>query len=191
MTKSLWATGLLVLLLCARPASADTLQYIVNGQLDTGVQGVLRETPIPILSHLLCEAKGNSVMLTATDQLSIRTSCEAKAFDLQPAPKRQDFPPSLNDETQDVWGHGFWVPLYTLELFHGELDLDNFVGDLPQAQMSTGGIPPTGLFYSPDTTTVTVSSVPEPSTLLLFGTGLVGLGIFRRFKRPYVTRSRS
>jgi DNA polymerase III subunit beta len=43
-------------------------------------QGVVeRKTTIPILSHLLCEAKGNGVTLTATDlELSIRTSCEAK-----------------------------------------------------------------------------------------------------------------
>src|SRR5437016_2300421 len=43
-------------------------------------QGVVeRKTTIPILSHLLCEAKGNRVTLTATDlELSIRTSCEAK-----------------------------------------------------------------------------------------------------------------
>src|SRR5467141_4669910 len=43
-------------------------------------QGVVeRKTTIPILSHLLCEAKGNHVTLTATDlELSVRTSCEAK-----------------------------------------------------------------------------------------------------------------
>src|SRR5579863_6243257 len=43
-------------------------------------QGVVeRKTTIPILSHLLCDAKGNSVTLTATDlELSIRTACEAK-----------------------------------------------------------------------------------------------------------------
>jgi len=43
-------------------------------------QGVVeRKTTIPILSHLLCEAKGASITLTATDlELSIRTSCEAK-----------------------------------------------------------------------------------------------------------------
>src|ERR1700751_5764549 len=43
-------------------------------------QGVVeRKTTIPILSHLLCEAKGNRVTLTATDlELSLRTSCEAK-----------------------------------------------------------------------------------------------------------------
>ena len=46
----------------------------------TFTQGVVeRKTTIPILSHLLCEAKGNRVTITATDlELSIRTSCEAK-----------------------------------------------------------------------------------------------------------------
>jgi len=43
-------------------------------------QGVVeRKTTIPILSNLLCEAKGNRVSITATDlELSIRSSCEAK-----------------------------------------------------------------------------------------------------------------
>lgn len=43
-------------------------------------QGVVeRKTTIPILSNLLCEAKGNRLSITATDlELSIRTSCEAK-----------------------------------------------------------------------------------------------------------------
>ncbi len=43
-------------------------------------QGVVeRKTTIPILGHILCEAAGNRVTLTATDlELSIRTSCEAK-----------------------------------------------------------------------------------------------------------------
>src|SRR6202046_4136254 len=43
-------------------------------------QGVVeRKTTIPILSHLLCEAKGNKLAITATDlELSILTSCEAK-----------------------------------------------------------------------------------------------------------------
>ena len=46
-------------------------------QLTQGV--VERKTTIPILSHLLCEAKGNRLTITATDlELSIRTSCEAK-----------------------------------------------------------------------------------------------------------------
>src|SRR5271169_4070823 len=46
----------------------------------TYTQGVVeRKTTIPILSHLLCEAKGNRLTITATDlELSIRTSCEAK-----------------------------------------------------------------------------------------------------------------
>ena len=43
-------------------------------------QGVVeRKTTIPILSHLLCEAKDNRLTITATDlELSIRASCEAK-----------------------------------------------------------------------------------------------------------------
>jgi DNA polymerase-3 subunit beta len=43
-------------------------------------QGVVeRKTTIPILSNLLCEAKGDRITITATDlELSIRTSCEAK-----------------------------------------------------------------------------------------------------------------
>jgi DNA polymerase-3 subunit beta len=43
-------------------------------------QGVVeRKTTIPILSNLLCEAKGNHLFITATDlELSIRTSCDAK-----------------------------------------------------------------------------------------------------------------
>src|SRR6201997_2113991 len=42
-------------------------------------QGVVeRKTTIPILSHLLVEAKGSRITITATDlELSIRTSCEA------------------------------------------------------------------------------------------------------------------
>ncbi len=44
------------------------------------VQGVVeRKTTIPILSNLLCEAKGQQVSITATDlELSICTSCGAK-----------------------------------------------------------------------------------------------------------------
>src|ERR1700722_16548958 len=46
-------------------------------QLTQGV--VERKTTIPILSNLICEAKGNRLTITATDlELSIRTSCEAK-----------------------------------------------------------------------------------------------------------------
>src|ERR1700722_4959691 len=43
-------------------------------------QGVVeRKTTIPILSHILCEASGNRLTITATDlELSVRTSCEAK-----------------------------------------------------------------------------------------------------------------
>jgi DNA polymerase-3 subunit beta len=54
-------------------------KYDLLGELNL-TQGVVeRKTTIPILSQLLCEAKGNRLTITATDlELSIRTSCEAK-----------------------------------------------------------------------------------------------------------------
>jgi DNA polymerase-3 subunit beta len=48
-------------------------------ELDLAQGVVERKTTIPILSNLLIEAKGSSIVITATDlELSIRTSCEAK-----------------------------------------------------------------------------------------------------------------
>src|SRR3989337_2326760 len=43
-------------------------------------QGVVeRKTTIPILSHLLCEVKGNQLLISATDlELSIQSSCAVK-----------------------------------------------------------------------------------------------------------------
>jgi DNA polymerase-3 subunit beta len=67
-------------------------------------QGVVeRKTTIPILSNLLCEAKGNRLAITATDlELSIRTSCEAKVkkegAGTMPAKKLLDLVRLLPDE---------------------------------------------------------------------------------------------
>lgn len=54
-------------------------KYDLLRELDLTQGLVERKTTIPILSNLLCEAKGSRLDITATDlELSIRTSCEAK-----------------------------------------------------------------------------------------------------------------
>src|SRR3972149_4005866 len=51
-------------------------------------QGVVeRKTTIPILSHLLCEVKGNQLLISATDlELSIQSSCAVKMKKEGPGP---------------------------------------------------------------------------------------------------------
>jgi DNA polymerase III subunit beta len=64
--------------------TAQEMEFTVKkfdlvGELEM-TQGVVeRKTTIPILSNILCEAKGNRLAITATDlELSIHASCEAK-----------------------------------------------------------------------------------------------------------------
>src|ERR1700687_2012433 len=57
--------------------SVDKQEFLRELNLTQGV--VERKTTIPILSNLLCETKGNTLTITATDlELTIRTSCDAK-----------------------------------------------------------------------------------------------------------------
>jgi DNA polymerase-3 subunit beta len=57
--------------------SVDKQEFLKELGLTQGV--VERKTTIPILSNLLCEAKGSSVTITATDlELTIRTLCDAE-----------------------------------------------------------------------------------------------------------------
>jgi hypothetical protein len=162
MTKSLWATGLLVLLLCARPASADTLHYVVNGPLYTVAFDLQRD---PVISSFTA----------------------------------QDFLVSVSNRSASLFGKHFLLPPFTLEFSNlsagGGLGIDVFSGDLDLrgGQLFTG--PDSAPVLSPGvfklskgarvTVTPQLTSVPEPSTLLLVGTGLVSFWVFGRFKRLY------
>jgi PEP-CTERM motif len=162
MIRSPRAIWLLVagLLLSARPAGADTLQFIVNGPLDT------REF----------DPHRTSVILSFTGEGSLVT--ENATADLR---------------GYHVRGYNVWVRSFNLKLSDlsagAASGRDIFFGDLQLKQ--TAPVLSAGLSHLPDRTAVRVTSVPEPSTFLLLGTGLVALGVFRRFKkRPLGTGSR-
>jgi PEP-CTERM motif-containing protein len=155
MKKSLWVGALLGagLLLPAKPASADTLQYVVT-----------------------------SLLGSATFELSSTPTVLS--------PTSQDFLVTVKTGTANLFGYHFAVPPFNLEFSNlaagGGLGLDSPFGDLllTGAQMFTGSdsapVLSTGIFYLSNGTKVTVTDMPEPPTLLLLASGLVGFAIFRK-----------
>jgi PEP-CTERM motif-containing protein len=154
--KSWWLSGLVVaaLLLTAKPASADMLHYVVTGAAGSATFDLSR-TP---------------TVLSSTGQ---------------------DFLVLVNNGSSNLFGYNFLLPPFSLEFsnfaYGGGLGLDApLIGDLQLtgAQMFTGTdsapVFSTGVFHLSNGTTVTVTAVPEPPTVLLLACGLVGLAIFRK-----------
>jgi len=152
LVAGLLAAGLLV---SVKPASADTLHYVVSGLIGTATFD-LQRTP-------------NLVSFTTG----------------------QDFLVTVTSGTSNLWGYNFLLPPFTLQFsnlaYGGGFGLViPILGNLQLsgAQMFSGpdSAPflSTGIFQLAYNTTVTVTSTPEPSTLLLLGFGLVALAIFRK-----------
>ena len=82
---------------------------------------------------------------------------------------------SLNFNSAHVWGGGYSGELVDLSTLGMDMDHVSNIGF-----SIAGNVPLSGYDYTFETT---VSPVPEPATMFLFGLGLVGGGLLKRKKR--------
>ncbi len=160
MKKALLIASLtgITLLVSVGAANADTLQYMVSGQAGSATFYLQRNPMVTSFSS-------------------------------------GDFYVTVNNGSLNLLGYSFSLPPYVLEFSNASTG-GGFGFDLPNGadfqltgkQMFTGSdSAPTlspgtfSLFNSwLGSVTVRVTGVPEPSTLLLLGFGLVGLGLLRK-----------
>jgi hypothetical protein len=146
-----------LLLVSVGAARADTLHYVITGP-QAGVSGSFNLLQNPTVTSFTA---GSDFILSVYDG-----SINLPGQSFSTPPFKLEFL-----DAQKGGGFGLVVP------YLGGLQLK---GDVLFTGSDSAPTLSSGIFHLDYGVTVTATAVPEPTTLLLIGFGLVGLGLFRK-----------